>query len=83
MLGVDLGAYSVKFCLTRKKGENFEPVFLGEKLLASQSLVGGEIRDKGYPGGQFAAILAEKSSSPGSGSFFLSPPDGGAEYISS
>ena len=46
MLGVDLGAYSVKFCLTRKKGENFEPVFLGEKLLASQSLVGGEIRDR-------------------------------------
>lgn len=46
MLGVDLGAYSVKFCLTRKKGENFEPVFLGEMLFAPQSLSGGEIRDK-------------------------------------
>ena len=46
MLGVDLGAYSVKFCLTRKKGENFEPVFLGEMLFAPQSLSEGEIRDK-------------------------------------
>ena len=46
MLGIDLGAYSVKFCLTQKKGENFEPVFLGEMLLSPQSLSGGEIRDK-------------------------------------
>ena len=46
MLGIDLGAYSVKFCLTHKKGENFEPVFLGEMLLSPQSLSGGEIRDK-------------------------------------
>ncbi len=46
VLGVDLGAYSVKFCLTRKKGESFELAFLGEKLLAPQALSGGEIKDK-------------------------------------
>jgi len=46
MLGVDLGAYSVKFCLTRKRGENFEPVFLGEKFFAPQSLEGEKIKDR-------------------------------------
>lgn len=44
MLGIDLGAYAVKFCQTRKKGENFEPIWLGEMRLTPPW--GGEIKDK-------------------------------------
>ncbi len=46
MLGIDLGAYSAKFCLTRRKKETFELLWLGEMRLPSYSIVGGEIKDK-------------------------------------
>lgn len=46
MLGIDLGAYSIKFCLTRKKGEVFEPLWLGEMFFGVHPPSGGAIKER-------------------------------------
>ncbi len=48
MLGVDLGSYSLKYCLTRKKKEDtFEIVKTGDFILPAEAFAGGEVRKRG------------------------------------